>query len=85
MGNHDERIAYDIPVIPLSKHSEEETAARFVAIDHSKKYIRESNKNYLAELPFHFRLNYKVANKHWNIQLLHSELESNDIIVYITC
>lgn len=38
MGNHDERIAYDIPVIPLYKHSEEETAAQFVAIEHFKKF-----------------------------------------------
>jgi hypothetical protein len=25
MGNHDERIAFNLPVFPLSKHSEEET------------------------------------------------------------
>lgn len=82
MGNHDERVAYDIPVIPLSKHSQEETAARFLAIDHSKKYITENNKKYLAELPFHLKLNYKVGNKHWNIQLVHSGLESNDTYLY---
>lgn len=82
MGNHDERIAYDIPVISLSKHSQEETAARFLAIDHSKKYITENNKKYLAELPFHLKLNYKVGNKHWNIQLVHSGLESNDTYLY---
>jgi len=44
MGNHDERIGFDVPVIPLSKHSEEETAARFLAISHSKKYITKENK-----------------------------------------
>lgn len=82
MGNHDERIAFDIPVIPLSKHSEEETAARFLAIDHSKKYITKENKTFLSELPFHLKINYKIGEKHWNIQLVHSNLESNDTYLY---
>lgn len=82
MGNHDERIAFDIPVVPLSKHSEEETNARFIAIDHSKKYIKEENKKFLSELPFHLKLNYKVGEKHWNIQLVHSGLSSNDTYLY---
>lgn len=82
MGNHDERIAFDIPVVPLSKHSEEETNARFIAIDHSKRHITEENKKFLSELPFHLKLNYKVGNKHWNIQLVHSSLSSNDTYLY---
>lgn len=82
MGNHDERIAFDVPVIPLNKHSEEETAARFLAINHSKKYITEENKAFLSELPFHLKLNYKIGEKHWNIQLVHSSLESNDTYLY---
>lgn len=82
MGNHDERIAFDVPVIPLNKHSEEETAARFLAIDHSKKYITEENKAFLSELPFHLKLNYKIGEKHWSIQLVHSSLESNDTYLY---
>ncbi|WP_300690244.1 metallophosphoesterase [Chryseobacterium sp.] len=82
LGNHDERIAFDIPVVPLSKHSEEETNARFVAIDHSKKHITEENKKFLSELPFHLKLNYKVGKKHWNIQLVHSSLSSNDTYLY---
>ncbi|WP_223601239.1 metallophosphoesterase [Chryseobacterium sp. GVT01B] len=82
MGNHDERIAFDIPVVPLSKHSEEETNARFIAIDHSKKHITEENKKFLSELPFHLKLNYKVGEKHWNIQLVHSSLSSNDTYLY---
>ncbi|MFN1217363.1 metallophosphoesterase family protein [Chryseobacterium kwangjuense] len=84
MGNHDERIAFNIPVIPLSKHSEEETEARFVAIDHSKKNITEANKKFLSELPFHLKLNYKVGGRHWNIQLVHSSLWSNDTYLYKT-
>ena len=82
MGNHDERIGFDVPVIPLSKHSEEETAARFLAINHSKKYITEENKAFLSELPFHLKLNYKIGEKHWSIQLVHSSLESNDTYLY---
>lgn len=82
MGNHDERIAFDIPVVPLSKHSEEETHARFIAIDHSKKHITEENKKFLSELPFHLKLNYKVEKKHWDIQLVHSSLSSNDTYLY---
>ncbi|MDN3694562.1 metallophosphoesterase [Chryseobacterium tructae] len=82
LGNHDERIAFDLPVFPLSKHSEEETEARFIAIDHSKKHITEENKKFLSELPFHLKLNYKIGNKHWNIQLVHSSLESNDTYLY---
>lgn len=82
MGNHDERIAFDLPVFPLSKHSEEETNARFIAIDHSKQHITEKNKKFLSGLPFHLKLNYKIENKHWNIQLVHSSLESNDIYLY---
>lgn len=82
MGNHDERIAFDIPVVPLSKHSEEETNARFIAIDHSKKHITEENKTFLSELPFHLKLNYKVGKKHWYIQLVHSSLSSNETYLY---
>ncbi|MGL6128216.1 metallophosphoesterase family protein [Chryseobacterium artocarpi] len=84
MGNHDERIAFDLSVFPLSKHSEEETKARFIAIDHSKKHIKAENKIFLRELPFHLKLNYKVGNKHWNIQLVHSSLETNDTYLYET-
>ncbi|MGR3854397.1 metallophosphoesterase family protein [Chryseobacterium indologenes] len=82
MGNHDERIAFDIPVVPLPKHSEEETNARFIAIDHSKKHITEPNKKFLSGLPFHLKLNYKTGKKHWNIQLVHSSLQSNDTYLY---
>lgn len=82
MGNHDERIAFDIPVFPLSKHSQEETEARFIAIDHSKKYINAENKIFLSELPFHLKLNYKVGKRHWDIQLVHSSLTSNDTYLY---
>lgn len=82
MGNHDERIAFDLPVFPLSKHSEEETRARFIAIDHSKQHITIEHKKFLSELPFHLKLHYKTGRKHWSIQLVHSSLESNDTYLY---
>ncbi|HBV16040.1 metallophosphoesterase family protein [Chryseobacterium carnipullorum] len=82
MGNHDERIAFDIPIVPLSKHSEEETNARFIAIDHSKRNIAEENKRFLSQLPFHLKLNYKIGKRYWNIQLVHSSLSSNDTYLY---
>ncbi|MGN7866909.1 metallophosphoesterase family protein [Chryseobacterium sp. 22458] len=82
MGNHDERIAFNMPVFRLDKHSEEETKARFIAIDHSKKHITDENKKFLSGLPFHLKLNYKIGDKHWNIQLVHSTLESNDTYLY---
>lgn len=82
LGNHDERIAFDIPLIPLEKHSAQETQARFLAIDHSRKTISATNKAFLAELPFHLKLNYKVGTKHWKIQLVHATLHSNDTYVF---
>ncbi len=84
MGNHDERIAFDFPVIPLEKHSPEETEARYMAIDHSKKNITAENKKFLSQLPFHLKLNYKTGKKHWNIQLVHSSLSGNDTYLYET-
>lgn len=84
MGNHDERIAFDIPVIPLSKHSEEETTARILAIDHSKQHISKNNKTYLSQLPFHIKLNYKIGAKNWTIQLVHANLDNNNTYLYET-
>lgn len=82
LGNHDERIAFDLPVTPLSKHSEEETAARLAAIDHSKKNITDEHKAFLSGLPFDLKLHYKIGKKNWNIQLVHSSLTSNDTYIY---
>lgn len=82
LGNHDERIAFDHPVVPLAKHSEEETAARLVAIAHSKTTVTEVNKAFMAQCPFTLQLNYKVGPKHWTIQLVHGSLENNYTYVY---
>ncbi|WP_300675417.1 metallophosphoesterase family protein [Soonwooa sp.] len=82
LGNHDERIAFDQTLIPLEKHSEAETNARNQAINHTRKAISEENKNYLSQLPFNAKLNYKVGKKHWKIQLVHASLNSNDTYIY---
>lgn len=82
MGNHDERIGCDLPIIPIARHSERETEARFIAIDYSKKTITAENKQFLAELPFHLKLNYKIGQKHWNVQLVHASIDSNTNYIY---
>lgn len=82
MGNHDERIVFDTPVIPLEKHSVEETVARIKAINYSKKTITKENKNFLSNLPFSLNLNYKIGSKHWQLLLVHATKESNDTYLY---
>ena len=82
MGNHDERIAFDYPVIPLEKHDEKETACRIQAINHSKKIINEENKLYLSQLPYSMQFDFKVKTKNWRIQLVHGSLKSNEQYLY---
>lgn len=50
MGNHDERIAFDKPIIPLPFHTHEEKISREKAISYSKKTITSENKMWLARL-----------------------------------
>jgi putative phosphoesterase len=59
MGNHDERIAFNLPIIPLAKHSAGETKDRNKAIDHSKTVITQDNKQYLAALPKNIILQFE--------------------------
>lgn len=82
LGNHDERIAFDLEIRPLHHHSEEETAVRYLAINHSKATITSAHKEFLAQLPYQLRLMYKVGAKQWNIQLVHASTRSNDEYVY---
>ncbi|UIR57095.1 metallophosphatase family protein [Sphingobacterium sp. SRCM116780] len=84
LGNHDERIAYDLPIIPLPKHTAEETACRILAIQHSKNNILEKNKAFLAQLPYLMQLDIQVNQKHWCIQLAHGSTESNEHYLYET-
>lgn len=82
LGNHDERIAYDLPIIPLSHHSEKETANRFVAINHSKKYITDENKQWLGSLPLNLELTVPTSKVNLNVLLVHASLNSNDEYVF---
>lgn len=84
LGNHDERVAFNLPIIPLPKHTVEESAARITAINHSKQTIKDANKAFLATRPYNLKLNYKVGAKHWNIQLVHASLDSNEHYLYVT-
>ncbi|MEJ5091876.1 metallophosphoesterase [Sphingobacterium faecium] len=84
MGNHDERIAFDYPIIPLAKHDDQETTCRIQAINHSKKIITAKNKLFLTQLPYSMQFEYKVKTKNWRIQLVHGSLESNEHYLYET-
>lgn len=82
MGNHDERIAFDYPIIPLIKHSLEETEARITAINYTKNSINEDCRTYLAHLPRQLRLTYNHNGKTINIQLVHGSTRSNEEYIY---
>ncbi|MFZ4863293.1 metallophosphoesterase family protein [Sphingobacterium sp. Mn56C] len=84
LGNHDERIGRNLPIIPLQKHNATETAARIQAINYSKDTISEAHKTYLANLPFERRLQYTVGKRVWTIVLVHATVESNDAYLYPT-
>lgn len=78
MGNHDERIAMDLPVYPLAKHSKEEQEARFAAIKFSKETISLQNKQFLAGLPALIKIQLgKVA-----LLLVHGSPDSNEEYLY---
>ena len=78
MGNHDERIAFNRPVLPLSKHSKTEQEARYIAINHTKDTIAPDHKAYLANLPRSIRLELPA----FRLLLVHGSTRSNDEYVY---
>lgn len=80
MGNHDERIAFNLPVSPLAKHGTTETAARMVAIDHSRKVVTAANKHFLATLPRHITLTFN----HTQLFFTHASPASIDEYLYET-
>lgn len=82
MGNHDERIAFDYAVIPLSKHSAEETTARIAAIHHTKQTIQKTHKTFLAHLPHQIRLTFHIKGRETNILLVHGSTRSNQEYIY---
>ncbi|MBC9929813.1 metallophosphoesterase family protein [Chitinophaga qingshengii] len=78
MGNHDERIAYDIPVRPLAKHSPEEQAARLAAIEFTRQTITPDNKQFLRTLPSRLSLHFG----YYHLLLAHGSPESNETYLY---
>lgn len=78
MGNHDERIADDMPLKRLKKHSEAEASARVQAIDFTRSDISIANKEFLAHLPRQIMLNFIFNGKQLKLLLVHASSRSND-------
>lgn len=83
LGNHDERIAFNLPVIPIAHHDEHETLQRVTAINHSKNTITEANKLWLSQLPYNVELQYKIKGSYKKILLVHASTRSNDEYIHI--
>ncbi|QHV98559.1 metallophosphoesterase family protein [Spirosoma endbachense] len=84
MGNHDERIAFDHPVVSLAKHNLAETEARVKAIDYTRRAIRQENKDFLASLPRQIQLSFSFADLAINVLLVHASTRSIDEYIYET-
>lgn len=78
MGNHDERIVLDAKVIPMPKHTPEETQARISTVAHTKKTITKKNREYLATFPP--TINYQYAGV--NCLLAHGSPRSNKQYIF---
>ncbi|MBS1661316.1 MAG: metallophosphoesterase family protein [Bacteroidetes bacterium] len=78
MGNHDERIAFDLPITPLAHHDSKETQNRLLAINHSKATITPENKRWLSQLPQQIELIFKTQK----ILLVHGSPASNDEYIF---
>lgn len=78
MGNHDERIAFDYEIHPLSKHSKEEQEARLKAINHTKNTTSTDNKQFLSGLVSQIRLDYNYVS----CLLVHGSPRSNEEYIY---
>lgn len=84
LGNHDEGIAYDRPILRAAFHPEAETAARIAAINYSKKSITQDNKEWLKSLPYEMELTFKtdLSGKKIRIMLVHGSLKDNKEYIY---
>lgn len=78
LGNHDERIAFNYPVVPLVHHDAVETANRDIAIDFSRRTISPENKKWLSNLPFELVLTFKVDDVFRRVLLVHATPSSNE-------
>jgi putative phosphoesterase len=82
LGNHDQRIAFDEPIVPLPHHDALETAKREIAINLSKSEISSSHKTWLASLPYNIELTFKLGTSLRKILLVHASLQSNDEYIH---
>lgn len=82
IGNHDERIAFDHPILPLAKHGAEERAARLSALTHTKQTITTESRRYLADLPGEFNIELNSAETIIKVLMVHGSLRSNDEYIY---
>ena len=82
MGNHDERIAFNLAITPLLKHNPTEAAARNAAIEYSKQSIAPDCKEYLSQLPEQLRLTISQSGKEIDILLVHGSIRSNNEYIY---
>lgn len=82
LGNHDQRIAFDEPIIPLPHHDAVETANRYIAINLSKKEISSAHRKWLSALPYNLELTFKIGNRFRKILLVHASPNSNDEYIY---
>ena len=82
MGNHDERIAFNQPVISLRKHNAQETEARFAAIDYTRQAITAENKAFLASLPRQIQVSFTVVDQSVSMLLVHASTRAIDEYIY---
>lgn len=78
MGNHDERIAFDLPIINLKHHHLQESLVRHKAITISKKEITEDHKKWLRTLPARLSVTLSDEDYVCKILLVHATPFSND-------
>jgi len=81
MGNHDERIAFDLEVTSLERHGPEERAARICAIEWSRNAVTAASKAYLASLPRHLQLSFGERQS-LRLQFVHASIRCLDEYIY---
>jgi predicted phosphodiesterase len=82
MGNHDERIAFDLPLFRLKKHSIQEAEARELAIAYTRRTVSDRSKDYLAGLPAQLSLGFDLNGQKRNLLMVHGSPRSNDEYIY---
>ncbi len=82
MGNHDERVGFNLAVTALDKHSPQEQRARAAAIAISQREVSADNKQYLRLLPHAIRLELKEGRVVKNLLLVHASPDALDEYIY---